>query len=92
MKRVICYTTEDGQRFATRALARRHEISILRRKRVGECIRRLLKTPSEEATFTVTAIADEICKHAAEFAEALSARAVVRAARATAPKPTRSNA
>ena len=92
MKRGINYTTEDGQRFTHRALARRHEVGLGRRKRVGECLRLLLKAQSEAVTFSLETIADGICKHSGAFAEALSARAAVRATRRSTPKPLCANA
>jgi hypothetical protein len=80
MKRVIQYSTDDGHTFDNRTAARQHEINEQRRKRVRACLEHLLKAADGKA-LALADVVEALCKHASEFADALSARAAVRAAR-----------
>jgi hypothetical protein len=89
MKRTIAYITSDGRTFPNRPSAQKHEIATLRRQRVGDCLKKLLKNPDTKASIPISRVIDLLSEHASEFTDALSARAAARSARLKAPCPPR---
>lgn len=87
MKRTIAYTTSDGRNFPNRLSAQKHEIATLRRQRVGDCVKKLLRIPDNKTSIPISRFVDLLCEHAPEFTDALSARAAARSARGKAFLP-----
>lgn len=88
MKRVIVYTAEDGKEFNKWREARKHEVILMRKKRISACLHRIMKTPGDKASVTMGSLIQAVCDNAGEVAEALSARASARAMTAV-PKSER---
>jgi hypothetical protein len=89
MKRTIAYLTSDGRTFPNRPSAQKHEIATLRRQRVSDCLKKLLKNPDAKASIPIARVIDLLSEHAREFTDALSARAAARSARSKSLLPTK---